>query len=65
MVVEQDMIAEEILMVLRIMSQFANKKLVDWYDVVDDASQRAAEEGGCCCSLVLFLFLVLFLSVFL
>ena len=64
-VVEQDMIAEEILMVLRIMSQFANKKLVDWYDVVDDASQRAAEEGECFCSLLLFLFLVHFLSFFL
>jgi len=43
---EADDVADEILLVLRIMSQFANKKLADWYDVVDDASALAAKEAS-------------------
>ena len=45
-VADVENIAEEIRIVLSIMSSFANKKLTDWYDVVDDLSARAAKEAN-------------------
>jgi hypothetical protein len=46
LMMESDDVADEILLILRIMSQFANKKLADWYDVVDDASASAAKKAS-------------------
>ena len=42
---ETDDIVHEIAMVLRILSQFANKALADWYDIVDDAAAHSAAQA--------------------